>query len=234
MPVRTPPGEGMKQLCVNSVGDTSGGLDRLRTAPPAGVIARMLVCAHAFAVDRGTVAHVEVEVDLRAGLPALSLVGMPAGSARGVRERVQAAILNSGFGFPRRRVTVNVAPATRSAGSELDLAVACCVLGATGEFDPSRLERLGFCAELSLGGELRGCSGTPGAAQSATQAALGGLIVARSDLEAARLAGGAPVVGRRTLREVILLLADSPRAVERAFASARLNGRTGAARTPRA
>jgi magnesium chelatase family protein len=192
----------------------------------------MLVCAHAFAVDRGTVGHVEVEVDLRAGLPALSLIGMPVGSARGVRERVQAAILNSGFGFPRRRVTVNVAPATRSTGCELDLAVACCVLAATGEFDPSLLERVGFCAELSLGGELRSSSGAPGAAQSAAQAALGGLIVARSDLEAARLADGALVVGRRTLREVILLLADSPRAVERAFASARLNARAATAQRP--
>jgi magnesium chelatase family protein len=182
----------------------------------------VLARAHAFAIDRGTVGHVEVEVDLRAGLPALAVIGMPNGAARGVRERVQAAILNSGFAFPRRRVTVNVAPATRSAGSELDLAVACCVLAASGEFDSRRLARIGFCAELSLGGDLRPCSGASAAAQCAAQAGLGGLMVARPDLEGARLADGALVLGLRTLREVISLLADSPQAVERAFASGRL------------
>jgi Subunit ChlI of Mg-chelatase len=222
MPVLPPACEGMPQICVTKVADTREGDDRRGTAPSVGVISRVLVCAHAFAVDRGTVGHVEVEVDLRAGLPALSLIGIPSGSARGVRERVQAAILNSGFGFPRRRVTVNVAPATRSTGAELDLAVACCILGATGEFDPNRLKQVGFCAELSLGGELRSSSGAPGAAQRAARASLGGLIVARSDLRAATLADGALVVGRRTLREVITLLAQSPREVERAFASARL------------
>jgi magnesium chelatase family protein len=195
--------------------------DRLTSAPPTGVIARVLVRAHAFAIDRGSVSHVEVEVDLRAGLQAFALIGLAGGSARGVRERVQAAVLNSGFGFPRRRVTVNVAPATRSTGAELDLAVACCVLAATGEFDPRRLDRIGLCGELSLGGDLRSCVAASAVAQGATQAGLAGLIVARADLEPVRLAGGGAVVGCLTLRDAVGVLADSPRALQAAFASRR-------------
>ncbi|HEX2701886.1 MAG TPA: magnesium chelatase domain-containing protein, partial [Solirubrobacteraceae bacterium] len=108
----------------------------------------MLVCAHAFAIDRGAAAHVDIELDLRAGLPGLAVIGLGASTARDLRERVQAAVLNSGYGFPRRRVTVNVAPAPRRCGSELDLAVACCVLAVAGQLDRWRLERVGLCAEL--------------------------------------------------------------------------------------
>jgi magnesium chelatase family protein len=74
----------------------------------------MLVCAHAFAIDRGAAVHVDVELDLRAGLPGLAVIGLGGRPARDLRERVQAAVLNSGYGFPRRRVTVNLAPAPSS------------------------------------------------------------------------------------------------------------------------
>jgi hypothetical protein len=85
----------------------------------------MLVHAHSFAINRGIAEHVHVELDTRGGLPAFSVIGLGAGAARDARERVQAAVLNSGFGFPRRRVTVNLAPAaTRKGGPELDLVLA--------------------------------------------------------------------------------------------------------------
>jgi magnesium chelatase family protein len=180
-----------------------------------------LVCAHALTIDRGSAGHVQVEVDLRAGLPALSVIGLPSASARGVRERVHAAVLNSGYGFPRRRVTVNVTPATRGAGAELDLAVACCVLGASGEFDPLRLERVGLCAELSLGGDLRQCSAATAVAQIAGQTGLAGIIVALADLNAMQQAGDGLVLGRRTLRDVVTLLARSRRQLETALAVGR-------------
>lgn len=185
--------------------------------PSAGLIYAVLVRAHSFAIDRGSAGHVDVELDLRAGLPTLAVIGLGSGSARDVRERVQAAVLNSGFGFPRRRVTVNIAPATRKGGSQFDLAVACCLLATTGAVNPVRLQRLGLCAELGLGGELRSCAGTGAAAEAAAAAGLTGLVVARSDLRATRLTGAIPVVGVRTLREVVALLAASARAFERAF-----------------
>jgi hypothetical protein len=128
-----------------------------------------------------------IELDLRAGLPGLAVIGLGGGPARDLRERVQAAVLNSGYGFPRRRVTVNLAPAPRRCGAELDLAVACCVLAAGGQLDRSRLERVGLCAELALGGELRPVGRVPLVADAAAQAGLAGLVVASGDRESAAL-----------------------------------------------
>jgi magnesium chelatase family protein len=171
----------------------------------------MLVCAHAFAIDRGTAVHVDVELDLRAGLPGLAVIGLGGGPARDLRERLQAAVLNSGYGFPRRRVTVNIAPPPRRSGGELDLAVACCVLAAVGQLDRSRLERIGFCAELGLGGELRACGIGAAVADAASQAGLVGVVVAAGDRESTALAGCIPVAGAGNLREVVALLARPSR-----------------------
>jgi magnesium chelatase family protein len=177
----------------------------------------VLVRAHSFAIDRGSAGHVDVELDLRAGLPTLAIIGLGGGSARELRERVQAAVLNSSFAFPRRRVTVNVAPATRKGGPEFDLAVACCLLASTGTVNPARLERIGLCAELGLGGTLRSPSGAGAVAEAAALAGLAGLVVARTDLQATRLSGVIPVAGLGTLREVVTPLGASPRVIERAF-----------------
>jgi magnesium chelatase family protein len=179
------------------------------------VIAAVLVRAHGFAIDRGAAGHVDVELDVRAGLPGLALVGLAGGSGRDVRERVQAAVLNSGFSFPRRRLTVNLAPATRRGGSEVDLVVACCLLAASGVIDPRRLGGIGLCAELGLGGGLRACAALPAAAEAADAAGLGGLIVARADLPAARAGAAVAVVGLRTLCEVVDLLGAPGRELRR-------------------
>jgi magnesium chelatase family protein len=189
----------------------------------------MLVRAHAFAIDRGAAVHVDVELDLRAGLPGLAVIGLGAGPARDLRERVQAAVLNSGYGFPRRRATVNVTPAPRRCGAELDLAVACCVLAAGGQLDKARLERIGFCAELGLGGELRACGTGAAVADAAAQAGLAGLVVAAGDRESAALPGCIPVAGAETLRAVMALLERPSRGGRRSGAPA--GARTAAART---
>ena len=80
---------------------------------------------------------------------------------------MQAAIINSGYGFPRRRVTVNLAPAAAAArsGPTFDLALACCVLAVQDEIDPARLTRVGLFAELGLGGDLRRCDCVGAAAE---------------------------------------------------------------------
>jgi magnesium chelatase family protein len=192
----------------------------------------MLVRAHGFTIDRGAAGHVDVELDLRAGLPGLAVIGLGTGPARDLRERVQAALLNSGFGFPRRRLTVNIAPPARRAGGELDLAVACCVLAAGGAIEGSRLERVGACAELGLGGELRRCAGAAAVADAAAAHGLVGLIVAAGDAEAAALAGSIPVAGASSLREVAALLRASPRGTEGDVAPARRHAPEIAARAP--
>jgi magnesium chelatase family protein len=177
----------------------------------------MLVHAHSFAIHRGIAEHVHVELDTRGGLPAFSVIGLAGGAARDARERVHAALLNSGFAFPRKRVTVNLAPAAaRKSGPEFDLALACCVLAVQEQIDPDRLARVGLFAELGLGGDLRPCESAASAAAAAAQARLAGLIVARSDLREARGASTLAVAGLGSLREVATLLAlGAPRAPAR-------------------
>jgi len=172
----------------------------------------MLVHGHAFALNRGTVEHVDVELDSRSGLPGLCVIGLGGGAARDARERVQAAVLNSGFIFPRRRLTANLAPPATSTrdSPEFDLVLACCVLAAQELVDARRLARIGLFAQLGLGGDLRACGSSADVAQAAAGAGLAGLVVARSDLREARAACSLPVAGLRSLGEVAELLA--PRA----------------------
>src|SRR5919197_2460025 len=84
--------------------------------------------------------EVRVEADVRQGLPAFALVGLPDAAVREARERVRAAIVNSGFAFPQQRITANLAPADlRKVGPGFDLALAAAVLVATGQLQPRTL-----------------------------------------------------------------------------------------------
>lgn len=97
-----------------------------------------------------------VEVDLANGLPAFSIVGLPEASVREARERVRSALLNSGFEFPAKRITVNLAPADLpKEGGRFDLAIALGILQASGQLPDVDLSRYEFSAELALSGELR-------------------------------------------------------------------------------
>ena len=97
-----------------------------------------------------------VEVDVAPGLPNWTVVGLPAGAVKESRERVSAALVNSGFVVPSRRVTVNLAPAdVRKEGSAFDLPIALGFLAATGQLDPDALEAVVAVGELGLDGTLR-------------------------------------------------------------------------------
>lgn len=99
---------------------------------------------------------VRVEVHITSGLPGFSVVGLPDTACREARDRVRAAISNSGFEFPMRRITVNLAPSSlRKAGSGLDLAMAVGVLAASDQVPGDRLDELAFFGELGLDGSLR-------------------------------------------------------------------------------
>lgn len=102
-----------------------------------------------------------VEIDVGIGLSAFDIVGLPDASVRESRERVRAAIKNSGFEFPLRRITVNLAPADiRKEGPSLDLPIAIGILAATGQIaDHSLLAESAFAGELSLEGAVRPISG---------------------------------------------------------------------------
>src|SRR5271155_887965 len=103
----------------------------------------MLARAHTFTIEGLHTRHVTVEVDIRAGLPAFTIVGLADTAVREARERIQSAIRNSGFMWPARRITANLAPGDlRKAGPGLDLAIACALLVATEQLPGERLGRL--------------------------------------------------------------------------------------------
>ncbi|MCF1430387.1 MAG: YifB family Mg chelatase-like AAA ATPase [Shewanella sp.] len=103
---------------------------------------------------------VTVEVHLSNGLPAFNLVGLPETSVKESRERVRSAIINSGFEFPMRRITVNLAPAELpKQGGRYDLPIAIGILAASGQIPPQSLKHTEFAGELALSGEIRECPG---------------------------------------------------------------------------
>jgi len=114
---------------------------------------------------------VAVEVDLAGGLPALAIVGLPETEVKESKDRVRAAIVNSGYQFPTRRITVNLAPADLpKEGGRFDLAIALGILAASGQIPGEGLAQYEFLGELSLSGALRRVRGALPAALAATNA----------------------------------------------------------------
>jgi len=147
--------------------------------------------------------QVTVEVDVRAGLPAFTIVGLADRAVREARERVRGAIQNSGLKFPGMRVTVNLAPASlHKHGPGFDLAIAAAILAASGQIPVDVLERHAVFGELGLHGALRPCAGVLVVAEGALRAGLGGLIVPRERAREAALVDGLDVVGAEHLAQV--------------------------------
>ena len=168
----------------------------------------MLARATTFTIDGLDPRRVWVEVDVRVGLPSFAVVGLADAAVREARERVRAALLNSGFEFPMRRITANLAPASlRKVGPGFDLALAVAVLAASGQVPPDQLARLAVFGELSLGGELRPVRGVLAVAEGVRRAGLAGLIVPRERAHEAALVEGVRVGGVDDLRAVAEVVA---------------------------
>ncbi len=117
-----------------------------------------------------TALPVSVEVHISSGLPALSIVGLPEAAVRESKDRVRAAILNSGFDFPMQRITINLAPADLPKdGGRYDLPIAIGILAAAGQIPTDNLSTLEFHGELALSGELRPVTGALPVAMGAKQ-----------------------------------------------------------------
>jgi magnesium chelatase family protein len=167
----------------------------------------MLAHVTTFAIHGVESRRVTVEVDLRPGLPAFTIVGLGDRAVRESRERVRSAILNSGFEFPARRITVNLAPAAlRKEGPGFDLAIACGVLAAGGQLPIAVLERVAVFGELALGGELRPCRGVLAVAEGALAAGLSGLVLPAVHGREAALVDGLGIHGAGELAEVAAIL----------------------------
>jgi len=145
---------------------------------------------------------VSVEVHLSNGLPGLSIVGLPETEVKESKDRVRAAILNSQFDFPARRITINLAPADLpKEGGRFDLAIALGILAASEQIPSDNLEHFEFIGELALSGELRGIRGVlPAAIQSSR--ARRSLFVATANADEAALVSDATVFAAKHLLNV--------------------------------
>ncbi len=171
----------------------------------------MLATAHAFTIDGFHTHHVTVEVDVRPGLPAFVIVGLADTAVREARERIASAIRNSGYEFPPRRITANLAPAdVPKAGPGLDLPLACAVLAASGQLGVDRLAEIALAGELGLDGSLRPTRGTLAIAQAARCAGLPALALAPERSHEAGLVGGLEIAAVGSLRSAVRLLSGGP------------------------
>ncbi len=134
---------------------------------------------------------VRVEVHLSGGLPACAIVGLPEAAVREARERVRSALINTGFSWPARRVTINLAPADLpKEGGRYDLAMALGILVASRQLKPALpLKDFEFLGELSLSGELRPVKGVLPAALAVRRVHRGLVVPQANTTEATRAAG---------------------------------------------
>lgn len=146
---------------------------------------------------------VTVEAHLANGLPAMTLVGLPEAAVKESKDRVRSALINAGFEFPARRITLNLAPADLPKdGGRFDLAIAMGILAASGQVPETSLNDLECLGELALSGALRPVRGVLPAALAA-RAQGRRLVVPRANAEEASLASGLEIIAVDHLLELV-------------------------------
>ncbi|MEV5517393.1 YifB family Mg chelatase-like AAA ATPase [Streptomyces flaveolus] len=154
---------------------------------------------------------VEVQADLEPGVAAFTLVGLPDKSLTESRDRVRAAVVNSGAEWPQKKLTVGLSPASvPKSGSGFDLAVAAAVLGAAERIDPRVLADILMIGELGLDGRVRPVRGILPAVLAAAEAGYEQVVVPECAAAEASLVPGVSILGVRSLRQLIAVLADEP------------------------
>ncbi|MCO5251801.1 MAG: YifB family Mg chelatase-like AAA ATPase [Candidatus Kapabacteria bacterium] len=147
---------------------------------------------------------VEIETHLDNQLPAFNVVGLPDSSVKESRERVTAAIKNSDFIFPNKKITVNLAPAdVRKEGSAFDLPIALGVLCSTGILEYDNLSEIIFLGELSLEGTLRPIHGTLSIAVEARERGFKRLVITEENAPEAALVDGLEIIAVKNLRQCV-------------------------------
>src|SRR6266849_3630086 len=145
-----------------------------------------------------------VEVDAAQGLPQWTIVGLAASAVKESRERVGAALVNSGFKVPPRRITVNLAPADiRKEGTAFDLPIAIGILVATGQLDASRIAGRLFVGELGLDGVLRTMRGALSIARHALRAGVATLVLPAPNVAEAARVSALELSAPHTLSELL-------------------------------
>jgi magnesium chelatase family protein len=153
---------------------------------------------------------VDVEVDISPGLPQFATVGLPDGAVKESKDRVRSALKNSGYDFPQRKITVNLAPAdVKKEGASFDLPISVGILAATGVVREERLREYLLLGELSLDGGIKPVRGCLPVAVAARQAGLRGIIVPRENAGEGAVVSGIEVIGVGELAEVVEYLNGS-------------------------
>ena len=170
------------------------------------MLARVLSSA-VFGIDAYVV---EVEVDIAGGLPAFATVGLPEGAVKESKDRVKAAIKNSGYDFPSRRITVNLAPADmKKEGAAFDLPMAVGILAATDVVSKSKLDQYFILGELSLDGRVKPIKGTLPISVTARDVSVKGLLLPRENSREAAVVKGVEVLPIDTLSDCVEFLNGS-------------------------
>lgn len=152
---------------------------------------------------------VEVEVDIAHGLPSFTTVGLPEVAVKESRERVKAAITNSGYSFPGDRITVNLAPANlRKEGTAFDLPLALGILAATDVVPKDRVASYLFIGELSLDGRIKSVTGTLPIALTAQQEGCKAIVVPAANAPEAAVVPQLPVLAADHLSQVVSFLRE--------------------------
>jgi len=174
----------------------------------------VLAVARTFALIGIEAEPVHVELNVAPGLPAFAVVGLPDAAVRESRERVRAALVNSDFEFPLKRITANLAPADLpKVGPGFDLGIAAALMAATGKLHGPALERFALAGELALDGTIRPVPGALAMAERARAWGMRGIAVAPGDAEQAALVDGIEVVSIDHIKRLQDLSADEIEAV---------------------
>ncbi len=164
----------------------------------------MLACVESVALVGIDAVPVRVEVDAARGMPKYMLVGLPDAAVKEAQERIEVAIRNSGWDWPRRRVTISLAPSDlRKQGSHYDLPIALAVLAASGQIREQDLSHLCVMGELSLDGSVRPVPGVLSAAIGARQSGKRACLVPSGNGPEAAVVDGLPVIPIDNLTEAI-------------------------------
>jgi magnesium chelatase family protein len=152
---------------------------------------------------------VEVEFDVRGGLPAIIMVGLPDAAVKESKDRVETAVKNSGYSWPDGRITVNLAPAdTKKEGPAFDLPLALGCLSATGQMLSDRLKDYAAVGELALDGSVRSVKGALSMAMTVREAGLKGIILPADNAREAAVVSGLEVVPVTALAQAVGFLAN--------------------------
>lgn len=152
---------------------------------------------------------VGVEVDVSGGLPGIVIVGLPDAAVQESKERVKAALRNSGLAFPMRRIVINLTPADlRKEGPSFDLPISIGILAASDQIDPQLLGDFLFLGEVSLDGALRPITGVLPIAAAAQKMGFMGLVVPQANASEAAVVKGLSVYGFENLSQVSAFLND--------------------------